>query len=520
LKKIGIIILLITGFTKVQAGCATGIFTTPIIDSITVDIPGNVTLCWQAVADPDVIKYKILKIDPFTGAYIDVDSVLAPINCYTIPAVSNNSDNESIGLTVISVYSCTDPISGLVEEFPSNVGVFHYTIHLTKNPDPCTSSILLEWTPYDDFTSGPAVLYDVYVSTSGIGGPYTIVGTTSTTNYNYTGVIQGVVYDFFVRAIENNGAGPYTSSSNDVNYDAIDFFKEPNPTYLYTATVSDSQEIIMQFYVDTAADISHYNIKRAASLNGTYSTIGSVSAFSGMNPLQQYTDNDAVDANNNFYFYNVEAINTCGDSRDTSNIGRTILLKVKSDGIIGTNTLTITQYDGWAGNVSKYDVYRSVAGVWEFSSVGTISTFSDSTVYVDNISTILEGNGEFCYYIKATEGVAIHPYGSPSATSLSNEACALHEPLIYVPNAFAPFGNYNIEFKPILTYAEPSSYLFQIYNKWGQKIFETKDVTQAWNGRVNNTGNMCKVDSYVYLVIFDSASGEEFSKRGVVTLVN
>ena len=64
MKRIGIIILLlITWITKVQAGCATGIYDSPVIDSITVDVPGNVTLCWQAVADPDVVKYKILKID-------------------------------------------------------------------------------------------------------------------------------------------------------------------------------------------------------------------------------------------------------------------------------------------------------------------------------------------------------------------------------------------------------------------------------------------------------------------------
>ena len=108
----------------------------------------------------------------------------------------------------------------------------------------------------------------------------------------------------------------------------------------------------------------------------------------------------------------------------------------------------------------------------------------------------------------------------PQATSISNESCASHEPLIYVPNAFAPMGIYNIEFKPILTYPDPASYLLQIYNKWGQKIFETKELAEAWNGRVNNSGKMCQVDSYVYVILFQSASGEEFSKRGVVTLLN
>jgi len=512
LNKLIIIILLLLGVIKGFANCTTGLPPpTPVIDSISVDLAGNVTICWQPVADPDIVKYYINFDNPLNpGESITIDSVLASTNCYTIPAGNNNSDIESVEFGIYAIDAC-DLVS------PPG-GNYTNTIFLESDLDPCTSSINLHWNAYDDFTSGTDVLYYVYISIN--GGSYSLTGTTTTTNYTYTGVVQGDIYNYYVMAIENGGVGPFSSSSNDISLNTLTFFKDPQFNYLYAATVVDSQQINLQFYVDTAADIVSYSIKRAISSAGPFTNVGSVSDYTGMNPLVQFVDENDVDANNNYYFYKVEAINSCGDVKLTSNLGRTIWLKVKSNSVERTNTLTITQYEGWLGNVEKYEVLREVNGKWDASPVITTSSFSDTTIIVDDISQILEGNGVFCYKIIATENSVLHIGNLPQATSISNESCAMHDPLIYVPNAFIPTGNYNLEFKPILTFSDPNSYLFQVYNKWGQKIFETKDVDEAWNGRMNNSGKMCQSDSYVYVVIFQSASGDEFSKRGVVNLLN
>ncbi len=510
MKKLGLILLLLIGFTKVHANCATGIVPVPVVDSVTVDLAGNITICWQPIVDPDLEFYTIFMVNPLTGANDSIDSVAIGTTCYTIPSGSNNSDNESIELGVVGVDICNNN---------SAVGAnYHNTMWLRYTFDVCNASASLVWNDYDDFTSGPNVLYSIYVSVN--AGPYTLAGTSLTPNYTYTGITQGPTYDFYVMAVENIGAGPYSSSSNDVNVPTSTFLKIPAFNYLYSATVVDSTEISLQFYVDTVADISSYNIKRATSLGGPYTNVGSVTAFTGMNPLVQYTDNSDVAANSTYYFYIVETVNTCGVAGNPSNIGRTIWLDVTSNDLEASNTLTITPYEGWLGNVKQYDVYRAVAGVWESSPVATLPAFTDTLIYVDDITDVFRGDGEYCYKIIATENLVAHVGGLPEATSISNEACTLHEPLLYVPNAFAPPSPYNPEFKPILTFSAPESYLFQIYNKWGQKIFETNDVNEAWNGRMHNTGKMSQVDSYVYVIKFTSAKGEEFSKRGVVTLVN
>ena len=514
MKKLGIIIILLLGFIKVQADCATGLVGTPVIDSISVDIAGNVTVCWQDIGDPDIAFYAIFVFNPLTGFYTPIDTVFVPgPYCFTMPAALNGSDTSSVDYNIRAYDACP----GFTGGAPS---LSHGTMYLEYTPDQCNSSILLNWNPYDDFTTGTNVLYNIYVSEN--AGPYTIAGTVATpiTSFNYTGISQASNYNFYIGVVENGGVGPFTSSSNDITVNGGNFLIPPNPTYMYTATVVDSQQIDISFYVDTAADISHYNIRRATSIAGPYTTIGLVSAFQGMSEWHQYSDFSGVNANSSYYFYTVEAINICGDARDVSNVGRTIWVKAKSDGINATNTLTITQYEGWLGNVQSYDILRSVGGVWESSPIATINAFNDTTLYVDDVTSVFFGDGEFCYKVIATEGAAIHPDGgSNPATSFSNESCAWHEPLIYIPNAFVPAGNYNNEFKPILTFPDPENYLFQVYNKWGQKIFETSTPGVAWNGRENNSGVMSKVDAYVYVIEFQAYDGEEHSRRGVVTLL-
>ena len=55
--------------------------------------------------------------------------------------------------------------------------------------------------------------------------------------------------------------------------------------------------------------------------------------------------------------------------------------------------------------------------------------------------------------------------------------------LLYVPNTFTPDGNeYNNEFKPIIKGIDVYSYSLEIYNRWGEKIFESQNPETGWDG--------------------------------------
>ncbi len=87
---------------------------------------------------------------------------------------------------------------------------------------------------------------------------------------------------------------------------------------------------------------------------------------------------------------------------------------------------------------------------------------------------------------------------------------------LWIPSAFVPDGVNNI-FR-----AHPRSELLadfnmQIYNRWGQKVFESNNQTYGWNGQFNNEAVALGV--YTYIVKGKRQNGEDVLLRGTVTVV-
>ncbi len=91
------------------------------------------------------------------------------------------------------------------------------------------------------------------------------------------------------------------------------------------------------------------------------------------------------------------------------------------------------------------------------------------------------------------------------------------ESLLDLPNAFSPAsGTYNEVFRIIRRGAAVLKYL-RIYNRWGNKVFETDNIDEGWDGRYN--GVLQPVGTYVYVVEAVSSRGKTFKKSGNVTLI-
>lgn len=88
-------------------------------------------------------------------------------------------------------------------------------------------------------------------------------------------------------------------------------------------------------------------------------------------------------------------------------------------------------------------------------------------------------------------------------------------------NAFSPNGdNMNDLFIPLGNYSMVSNYKMSIYNRWGEKVFETFDLTEAWNGHRNNdTKNEAITDTYAWTVEFTDMEGATNQFAGTVLLV-
>jgi len=93
---------------------------------------------------------------------------------------------------------------------------------------------------------------------------------------------------------------------------------------------------------------------------------------------------------------------------------------------------------------------------------------------------------------------------------------------IGIPNAFTPNNDgLNDEFK-IITNAILDKFQMQIFNRWGQLIFETSDQNKGWDGTYNN--NKVQTGSYVWKIsynyIIDGSQNHNSIKTGTVTLIN
>ncbi len=86
---------------------------------------------------------------------------------------------------------------------------------------------------------------------------------------------------------------------------------------------------------------------------------------------------------------------------------------------------------------------------------------------------------------------------------------------VYVPNAFTPNNdNTNPTFLPVCTGIK--FYELNVFNRWGNKVFQTFELNKGWDGTFN--GEPCKDDVYVWQIKVSSLGGEMKILDGHVTL--
>jgi gliding motility-associated-like protein len=100
--------------------------------------------------------------------------------------------------------------------------------------------------------------------------------------------------------------------------------------------------------------------------------------------------------------------------------------------------------------------------------------------------------------------------------SICRDIYVAFKPLIGVPNAFSPNGDgindiVFVEGKGIV------QLVFRIYNRWGEKVFESHDQTFGWDGYYK--GVLQEVDAYGYTVEATFINGETVNLKGNITLL-
>ena len=470
------------------------------IDSVTVQNE-LARISWLPNPQTSVVEYTI-------EIYNDASQIWTPL---TTLAGYNNTDwiNPASNAGVESeLYRVKATNDCMVTGQP---GAFQRTILATVVGDGCNRKTDVAWGPYINWPEGVKE-YEIYCSEN--GNPEVKVGTVSDTifTFEHTGLQAEADYCYRVVAVRDTPTR-ITSTSNDTcTYLYIP--KPPDYGYQYNTTVQAGNTGVEDyFFSDSTAGYIGFEIQRGTepdNLNFLW--------FIDYDLNTRYYD--YVDAGaqpqNTSYYYSVIGVDSCENYSDTLNMTRTIHLEATANSD-RTNTLEWNAFEGWSGGVSAYNIYRSYDG--PFTLLKTVG--SNQLIALDSIEEIIEGEGNFCYYIEAVEGVSlpvgtVNPVDFTGTTSRSNEDCARQHPNLFIPNAFMPEGVNNV-FKPITIYVQTDSYLFQVYNRWGQRVFESNDPDQGWDGNSGSKEN--PQGAYVYFVSFVSSDGQTFTKRGTITLI-
>lgn len=70
---------------------------------------------------------------------------------------------------------------------------------------------------------------------------------------------------------------------------------------------------------------------------------------------------------------------------------------------------------------------------------------------------------------------------------------------IFIPNAFTPNHDGMNDLFTAIGY-NVTEFHMSIFNRWGQTIFNTDDISDGWNGTFE--GKDCEIGSYVYQISF------------------
>lgn len=472
--------------------------TPPNLDSVSVDLNGNV----------------ILGIHP---------SYSSDVTCYVpyqnLGPTFNPLDTSCVG-NVPVVYTYTNSSAGTVsEEFSlaaidscGNISVIalngQRTIYLFATYDICSKTATLNWNAYKNMKGG-VDHYEVLYSNTASAGPYTHLTDVTTLTYQHQNLSPGTSYYYRIRAhsvLKNNaGRDSITSSSNIFTINTASV-STPGFVYLSDVTVDNPSEITtVKWIIDSTVKVGSFRVYRADSYNGPYSYLLSTAYVNGQ---WKYSVNDNnADASKQKYSYYVKVLDTCGNFILKSDSSFTIMLTAAANGKFGA-VLNWSDYGYWPTGVSGYNIYRSMDGSFSGGPIATVP--AGTNTYVDDLSNYTTHEGKFSYYVEAIEAAG-NPHGL-AELSQSNQVDVYLDAMMFVPNAFIPKGNNKI-FLPVGDYIEKTEYKLTIFDRWGDKIYQTTDENQGWDGGKYPEG------LYGYLIEYVNAMGEHRQQQGTVTLV-
>ncbi|MFN9958271.1 MAG: gliding motility-associated C-terminal domain-containing protein, partial [bacterium] len=89
---------------------------------------------------------------------------------------------------------------------------------------------------------------------------------------------------------------------------------------------------------------------------------------------------------------------------------------------------------------------------------------------------------------------------------------------LFLPDIFSPDGTGPQANEKVCAFGNCiSEMLFAVYNRWGQRVFETNDRLSCWDGTFK--GKECLPGVYAYRLTVTQLDGKTITRSGNITLV-
>jgi gliding motility-associated-like protein len=148
---------------------------------------------------------------------------------------------------------------------------------------------------------------------------------------------------------------------------------------------------------------------------------------------------------------------------------------------------------------------NNTANFWYFTN-GIISNEVNPTVRFEDPGTYVA-----CLMVSDARGC--------SDTLCKEIIIGCPEDAVFIPNTFTPNNDGLNDIFRVSTIGDCiESFEMDVFDKWGEKLFNTKKLEKGWDGKVR--GALAKEDVYVYLVKYTMINKKAYTKTGHVTLMN
>ncbi len=194
--------------------------------------------------------------------------------------------------------------------------------------------------------------------------------------------------------------------------------------------------------------------------------------------------------------YSVQVIDS-NNCKDTANMN--LIVQKKADITLNNDTLL---YLGENMNLIKFNNAQHYIYTWK-PPLGLNCSDCENPLAMPLVNTM--------YYLTATDSFGCFTFIDSIYIQVFDGFT------VDIPTAFSPNGDGSNDIIFVRGWGIKELLVFEIYNRWGEKVFESTDLKKGWDGTYK--GKDQAMDTYIYVVKALSFQNKLVEKKGNVTLL-